>query len=261
MKFAVLIAITAAGVSGQPAARNPFAGDATAAEAGRGTFRIYCAPCHGLKAEGLRAPDLTRGVYSVGDTDADLFRVISEGAQGTEMPGFAERLGDAENVWRIVTYIRSITRRDTAPPKGNAQNGEKLYWSKGGCAQCHRAGGKGGRLGPDLSRIGRERSYTYLRESILKPNAEITPGYATILVVTRDGKKITGVQRGFDNFSAQLMDMSEKFHSFERTAVSSITREFRSMMPDTYGKMFSPSELDDLLAYMVSLRGTEGSKK
>jgi hypothetical protein len=65
------------------------------------------------------------------------------------------------------------------------------------------------------------------------------------------------VQRGYDNFSAQLMDMSEKFHSFQRSDVRSVKREYRSLMPDGYGRTFSEAEMDDLLAYLVSLRGLE----
>jgi mono/diheme cytochrome c family protein len=46
-------------------------------ELGRGIFRIHCAPCHGIHAQGGRAPDLTRGVFASGDSDDDLVRTIS----------------------------------------------------------------------------------------------------------------------------------------------------------------------------------------
>ena len=85
------------------------------------------------------------------------------------------------------------------------------------------------------------------------PNDDLTPGYNTITVVTRDGKKIVGVQRGFDNFSAQLMDAQENYYSFLKSEASSVKREFRSLMPDGYGKMFTKAELDDLVAYLTSL--------
>ena len=203
MLLAILLLTFAAAAAAQT---NPFAADPKAPEAGRGIFRIYCSPCHGLRGEGVRAPDLTRGVYAGGDSDAALFAVIANGAQGTEMPAFLERLSSAENIWKVVSYIRSIARRDTDSLKGDAARGEKLFWGKGGCGACHRVSGKGGRIGPDLSRIGRERSLAYLRTSVVKPNDEISPGYATVTVVTRDGRTISGVQRGYDNFSAQLMD-------------------------------------------------------
>ena len=91
--------------------------------------------------------------------------------------------------------------------------------------------------------------------SVLKPDADVTPGYATVTVVTRDGKKIVGVERNFDNFSAQFVDLSGKYYSFVVEDVSSMKREPRSLMPSTYGQMLSETEVYDLLAYLNSLRG------
>ena len=88
---------------------------------------------------------------------------------------------------------------------------------------------------------------------MISPNADLTPGYATITVITKDGKKIVGVQRGYDNFSAQLMDAKENYYSFQKSDVTSITRDFISMMPAGYGKMFTAPELNDLIAYMSGL--------
>ena len=73
--------------------------------------------------------------------------------------------------------------------------------------------------------------------------------------ISRDGKKIVGVQRNFDNFSAQFVDLSGKYYSFEREDVISMTREPRSLMPSTYGQLLSETEVNDLLAYLSSLRG------
>lgn len=251
-----LVWLASATCAAQTPTRNPFSSDPKAAESGRAMFRIYCSPCHGIRAEGGRGPDLTRGVYSAGELDEDLFKVISEGATGTEMPPFGFSLG-TENVWRLVSYIRSIARPDVTPITGDRVAGEKLFWSKGGCGQCHRVNERGGRMGPDLTRVGRLRSLAYLRESITSPDNELTPGYNTVTVVTRDGKKIVGVQRGYDNFSAQLMDSAEKLHSFLRSDVASMSREFRSLMPGGYGRLFTAPELDNLLAYLSSLRGQE----
>jgi putative heme-binding domain-containing protein len=108
-------------------------------------------------------------------------------------------------------------------------------------------------MGPDVTRVGRTRSLHYLRESVVSPNADLTAGYNTVTVVTRDGKKIVGVQRGFDNFSAQLMDAKENYYSFMKSDVTSVKREFRSLMPEGYGKVFSEPELNDLVAYLAGL--------
>jgi len=236
------------------AQENPHASDPQAAETGRWMFRIFCAPCHGIRAEGGRGPDLTRGTYTAGDRDSDLFRVISSGVTGSEMAAYGGRL-ESDQIWRLVSYIRSVSHQDSTVIQGNVQAGEKIFWGKGGCGQCHRVGPKGGSIGPDLSRAGRQRSAAYIRASVLTPDADLTPGYATITVVTRDGRKIVGVERGLDNFSGQLMDLSGNYYSFLKEDVSSMQREFRSLMPSTYGQLLSESEINDLLAYLSTLRG------
>ncbi|MBI3209500.1 MAG: c-type cytochrome [Candidatus Solibacter usitatus] len=233
-------------------AQNRIVGNAAEAEAGRGLFRIVCAPCHGIQAKGGRGPDLTTGVFNSGNRDEDLFRVISQGVSGTEMPGYGVRFG-TDNIWRFVAYLRSATNRRAVASVGNATAGEKLFWSKGACGQCHRVGQRGGPMGPDLTRAGRKRSYEYLRAALTDPNAELTTGYYKITVVTRDGKTISGVQKGFDNFSAQLMTVDGVIHSFLRENVQSCEREYVSLMPSY--KSWSETELNDIVAFLVTLRG------
>jgi putative heme-binding domain-containing protein len=116
-------------------------------------------------------------------------------------------------------------------------------------------GTKGGRSGPNLSRVGRQRSYAFLRESVVNPSAEITPGYRTVSVVLGDGKKIVGLERGLDNFTVQLVDLSGHFYSLDKSGLKSVTQEKRSLMPDNYGKTLTGPELDDLIAYLATLRG------
>jgi putative heme-binding domain-containing protein len=229
--------------------------DPKAVEAGRLQFRMSCAGCHGLRATGGRGgPDLTRGTYSTGDADKDLFSIISNGVPGTEMPSFREPLDEAQ-IKGLVAYVRSLSHAGTIPIKGDRIAGEKLFWGKGSCGQCHRVGMRGTAVGPDLTRAGKQRSLEYLRESIESPDADLTPGYATVVVITRDGKKITGVEKGFDNFSARLIDLSGRYYSFLKDDVTSMEREYRSVMPSNYGRMFNTRELDDLLAYLASLGG------
>ena len=258
LKLLTLIALAAGCFAQQDRpARNPYAGDAQAIELGRVQFRMSCAGCHGLRATGGRnGPDLTRGTFAAGDSDADLFRVVSNGVPGSDMPAFGARIED-EQRWRLVSYVRSLTPHDSAPVPGDAAAGEKLFWEKGNCGQCHRVGQRGSGLGPNLTRAGRQRSVAYLRESLVDPNKEITPGFDTLTVITHDGKKITGLNKGLDNFSARLMDLSGRYYSFQKDDVTSIQREDRSLMPATYGKMFSAKELDDLVAYLANLGGTQ----
>ena len=235
---------------------NPFANDPKAAEAGRVVFHIYCAGCHGNRAQGGRGgPDLSRGTFSNGDQDADLFRVISNGVAGTEMAAYQERLG-ADGTWRVITFLRSTANKSEAKIAGDGAHGEALFWGKGACGNCHTVGRRGNLMGPDLTRIGRQRSLAYLRASLVAPDEEIVPGYQSVTVVTRDGKTLRGIQKSLDDFSVQFMDLQGKYYSFDRSEVQSVKRDTGSLMPP-YGNVFSAAELNDVLAYMLSLRGTE----
>ena len=234
---------------------NPFANDKQEAGVGKGIFRIYCAPCHGIRGQGGRGPDLSRGVYNSGEHDSDLFHTISAGVAGSEMESYSGTLSD-DNIWRVVAYIRSLSATTSAaPPKGDAAKGRELFWGIGHCGNCHMVDSKGGRSGPNLSRVGRQRSDAYLRDSILNPSADITPGYGTISVTLRDGKRIVGLERGLDNFSVQLTDLAGHFYSFDKNEVTSVKRETRSLMPGNYAKTLTPTDLDNLISYLSTLRG------
>src|SRR5437588_1749610 len=121
----MLLAMAAAVGAAQTPRTNPLAGNPKAAEEGRVALRGSCSLCHGIKGEGGRGPDLTIGNYSVGNTDADLYRVISDGAAGTEMPGFSARY-ESEDIWRLVSYLRSIGGSGTSRIAGNSSSGEQL---------------------------------------------------------------------------------------------------------------------------------------
>jgi cytochrome c oxidase cbb3-type subunit 3 len=239
---------------------NPLAGNQAAIDVGKGNFRLYCAACHGIHAQGGRGPDLTRGSFTAGDSDADVFRVISRGVEGTEMTSYGERFDD-QMIWRFVAYIRSAAHTAPSTVNGDARHGRQVFEGKGGCGGCHAVGGKGGGIGPELTRIGRQRSLDYLREKLLDPSASITPGYGTLTVTLRDGHTVSGIEKGFDDFSAQLLDMNRQFHSFRKEEVASVKREDRSLMPSNYAQKLATAEQTDLLAYLVSLKGQTGDSK
>ncbi|MEO8049175.1 MAG: c-type cytochrome, partial [Acidobacteriota bacterium] len=176
---------------------------------------------------------------------------------GTEMPSFSS-LG-REEIWRLVTSVRTLSVV-TPVLNGDPAAGEALFWGKGNCGRCHQIGSRGERLGPDLTRGGRRSTVQHLKQSIIDPNADITPGFAIITVETRDHQKITGLERWLDNFSARLVDPSGNDRTFLRDEVISIDREMRSTMPDNYGKMFSPAEIDNLVAYIQKMRSEANSQ-
>lgn len=239
-----------------PATVNPLAAAPRAVEQGRVMFRGRCAVCHGIDAKGYRGTDLTSGEWMHGGTDAELFRTISRGVPGTEMPA-SPNLSDDE-VWMLIAYIRSLATGAPVPERGDQARGETLFWSKGAtnCGQCHMVEGRGGRLGPNLTRIGAARSRAALEREIRQPGEVIPVGYETVAVVTRGGRTIRGVRKNEDTFSIQLMSASEELLSFAKRDLKSVESDPQSLMP-VYGPERLPdTDLQDLIRYLRSLRGT-----
>jgi putative heme-binding domain-containing protein len=182
-----------------------------------------------------------------------MFSVVENGIPDTEMPG---HWFSASEIWQVVAFVKTLGRVSTERVEGDPVRGEKIYASKGACTRCHTVNGRGGALGPDLTDVGARRSASYLRKSLLEPEAEFPIGFLELVLVTRDGKRITGVRLNEDTFSIQVRDLSGNFESFFRTELLEVIKEpGKSPMP-SYQGAFNPAELDDLIAYLDSLRGS-----
>lgn len=250
------------------ATRNPLTGDAGAITQGAVLFRQECVFCHGVSARGgMRGPDLTTGTWSHGGTDAELAATISAGVPGTAMP--PNRLTEQE-IWQIVAYLRTL-QQPAMPAVGDARRGEMLFFGATRCSSCHMVNGRGGRLGPELSTVGSARSRAYIVESIREPGRHLTEirtvgGDATlrfdaVTVVTADGRTIAGVPMNEDTFTVQIMDANEQIHSLEKRSLKSLRHENRSLMPAYDANRLSAADLDDLLAYLQTLRAGSAAKK
>src|SRR5262245_61259077 len=231
-------------------AQNPLDGNADAIRAGMGLFRGRCADCHGMDAHGVRGPDITQ-VWASGRTDDGLFKIVKGGIPGTEMPA-NPRIFDHE-AWQILAYLRTLAASaPTDPPRGNAEKGEAIFRTQ--CANCHRAKGVGGRLGPDLSRIGSARSRDLLVRRIRGGIEGFRQGFEPVTLTPNTGSPIFGVKKNEDLFSVQIMDTTERIQGYEKDKMKSVTNR-RSLMP-TYGpSVLSESDLDDLISYLMTLRG------
>lgn len=269
--MACLIFLACASVS-QPLfaqEKNPYAGDPKIAKLGEYQFRLNCAFCHGLGARGGgRGPDLTRVQKRHGNSDAEMFHNIHDGIPGTAMPaatngGIGVGMSD-EEIWQVVSYLRSVQVKAPAQPAGNATHGKELFNGALACSRCHMIEGKGGRLGPDLSTVGGSRSTEYLVESVRNPSRRLAQGifeamkefpqeYVSVSVVTADGTKLSGVVLNEDRFTLQMLDTREQLHLFEKDKLRSFETRRESAMPVYDQKALSDGDLQDLIAYLQTV--------
>jgi putative heme-binding domain-containing protein len=236
-------------------AKNPLEGNQDAVRRGSLLFRARCAGCHGLDARGVSGPDLT-AVLSSGASDQRLFRTVRNGVTGTEMPRFGNEQTTDTQVWEILTYLHSLTSGGAAETvSGNAENGARVFQTH--CAACHLANGKGGHLGPELSRIGTARSVSALRTKIRNPGRSMVAGYRPVTLVMNDGRRVRGLRKNEDAFTIQIMDMTERIQGYSKSDIREIISEPRSPMPVFDAARLSDSDLNDLLSHLLTLRGPQ----
>ena len=247
--------------------RNPLTGDAQAISKGAVLFRQECVFCHGVGARGgMRGPDLTTGSWTHGGSDADLRQTITDGVAGTAMPPNTLK---TEEIWQLIAYLRTV-QQAASPTVGDQARGETLFFGTARCSTCHIVNGRGGRLGPELSTVGSARSRAYLVESIRQPAKQLTQirafggdglKYDTVTAVTADGRTVVGVPMNEDTFTLQLMDQSERVYSFDKKSLKSVRHENRSLMPAYDAARLPEADLDNLVAYLQSLRSTAPVRK
>jgi PQQ-dependent dehydrogenase (methanol/ethanol family) len=255
--------------------RNPLGTSAAAIAAGRVVFDQTCQSCHAPGGTGDRGPALNTGVFRNGSEDGDLFRTIRGGLPGTQMPPFSG-LTD-EQIWQTVAYIRSLAGLRSSEPAANATpvlgdraSGETLFFGKARCASCHQVNGTGGIVGPDLSTVTRA-SADAIRQKIRNPAAPFAaPPVAgrgvpvgrggagarpqVIVAKTREGREIRGVRRNEDTFSLQMIDAAGTLHLLDKLQLADVRVENTSLMPGDYATKLTSGEIDDLVAYLSTLR-------
>ena len=231
-----------------PPGTNPHLGNKASLKSGLALYRVRCGDCHGLDARGYRGPDLTAVLG--GMPDERLFQLIRKGVPGTEMP---PSTAPDDDVLMIIAYLRDMSAPAAAETvSGNVDNGAKIFSSQ--CALCHRIGDQGGRLGPDLSRIGIARSRAVLMREIRTPSEWIAPAYEAVTLVSREGPKIRAIKKGEDAFSIQVMDTRERIQGYLKSSLQEVIYEKMSLMPAYGADRMPESDLNDLIAYLSTQR-------
>ncbi len=219
-------------------------------EAGGRIYRSHCADCHGLAGRGGKGPDLTTGQFFHGSSDADLMRNISDGIEGTAMPGV---FFSPDQVWQIVAFVRTLAQQGSAkPPPGSPVRGRQLFASRG-CTGCHLVRGEGGVNGPDLSHIGSQRPAAHIRESILKPGSAVDRAFWTADILLEDNSAFKGFLLNEDTYNVQVLHPSKGLLTLPKRNFRKFDILRTSSMPSYEGQLRAP-EIDDIVAYLWSLQ-------
>ena len=239
--------------SGAPTAasaeeRNPFESNDEAIRIGSLLFAARCADCHGPDAKGRLGPDLTRR-WARGETDESAFRIIRSGVPGSSMP---PNTAPDDELWAIVAHLRSISVMPPLATTGDAQRGRALFEKE--CSGCHQVRGEGGALGPDLTSIGATRSRAALTVALRDPSAAVALGFRAVKL-SAGGERVEGVVKGEDAFSLQVVTVDGELKAFPKRGLDELERSAKSAMPVFDETKLPDAALEDLLAYLGTLRG------
>jgi putative heme-binding domain-containing protein len=181
----------------------------------------------------------------IGLSPADLLSQAS--TNQTSVRQRIERLIEAQRQGKA-SIQKEVADKLKALPEGDRLRGLQVFRSsQAGCSGCHAIGYVGGRIGPELSRIGSTRSKEDLLEAILYPSARLEQGYRTIRVLTTDGQVFQGLPVRQDSQSVELLLQVDRSIRIETETIETIQPGEISVMPAGIDRLLSPQQLADLL--------------
>jgi putative membrane-bound dehydrogenase-like protein len=139
--------------------------------------------------------------------------------------------------------------------KGDVRRGQAVFNSqKTACSTCHAIGYLGGKVGPDLTQIGKIRSERDLLEAILYPSASFVRSYEPVLVTTTRGQSYNGLVRKDSPDEVVLATGATEEVRIRRRDIERIEPSKVSIMPAGLDKVLTKQELADLVAFLRACR-------
>jgi len=159
----------------------------------------------------------------------------------------AELPSGDESKWDLDELVRYI--ESDAGRIGDAERGKTIYASAQ-CASCHRFGGQGDSVGPDLTSVARRFTRREVLESILYPAHVISDQYTSKKVLTLDGKVYVGLVSQDGRGMIAVRDSRNQVTRIDESDVDQILPNNSSIMPAGLLDNLTLSQISDLLAYL-----------
>ena len=154
----------------------------------------------------------------------------------------------------IAAQAERLAELESSIKGGDIGRGHLIFNGKAICITCHKIGYRGGKMGPDLSRIGKIRTERDLLEAIAYPSASFVRGYEPMLVKTKSGEQLAGV---ILNEAANHLEMAigpALQRKIPRADIAELKPSPISLMPAGLDRVLTKQELADLIAFLKSLK-------
>jgi putative heme-binding domain-containing protein len=220
-----------------------------------------------------RASDLTRSFLAVRDghsrlqasltgielptaTAREMLQIVRE--SGRTYPELEQAIITSGNVTSRAAMSAEAIQQilELAADSSTASDGEAVFRrEKLGCLKCHAIGGAGGLVGPDILSLGASAQPDYILQALLKPNAKVKENYHTVVVVTDEGKVISGIQV---RESDQELVLRSSENQLIRIPKESIDEKANgvSLMPEGLVDLLTDKDLAALVRFLSELGRT-----
>ncbi|MCH8048327.1 MAG: PQQ-dependent sugar dehydrogenase [Planctomycetes bacterium] len=166
---------------------------------------------------------------------------------------FERFLPAAQRIKRLGT---NIDQTKILATRGDVDRGRELFFKAATmqCRTCHKIGGQGGQVGPDLSKIGKTLDREKLLESIVAPSQKIDPKFQTYLIETTDGRVLTGLLVKKTGEFVEIKTAQAKLLRLSRKDIEQFVPQQKSLMPELLHRDMTAEQLVDLLEFLSSLK-------
>ena len=137
---------------------------------------------------------------------------------------------------------------------GDADEGRELFFHKleAGCFRCHKVDGEGAEIGPDLTGLGQRMDRVYILESIIDPNAVISPGFDQALLTLASGEQVSGLIQVETADYLTLVSVTDGKKRQIKTAEITQRTALPSAMPPAFGQVLTKRNLRDLVEFIAT---------
>ena len=178
------------------------------------------------------------------------------------MASVSKRSDELKNKWTIMLQkvmappddiVQSLDAWLERLPKGDAVRGYQVFRSaKAACSSCHQVGYIGGRLGPELSRIGKTRTRRDLVEAVVFPSFRMSQGYYPVRIRTVDDAVFNGIVSKQTDSYVELLCGADKVCRIATEEIAEKSESKLSVMPTGLEQQMSLAEFADLIAFLES---------
>jgi putative membrane-bound dehydrogenase-like protein len=131
---------------------------------------------------------------------------------------------------------------------GDVGLGKKMFVQH--CAKCHKHGGEGLTIGPDLTGFAVHPKEEILIH-VLDPSRSVEGNYKAYTARLADGRVVTGLLASETRTSVELVDAENKRHALNRDDLDELKESSKSLMPEGFEKQMTADDLTNLLEFMA----------